>query len=341
MWGRNIVVALLVAACASGQTLHLNGDVGFASRKNPLITIATNYVIWTNGIYTGFPDVARWSNRWWVTCREGSAHTSYDGVGRVITSTDAVAWASALSIPSPSTNWPNVLETRWHVAPDGRLCGRVSANSSWAGWTNFIIHTQDGATWSTTQGDDAHLKWQAVRVGGALIAAGASNAWTSVDGLAWSRAVDMGRTNSHEAATWVDDAGIVRVLTRNITVDTASNYSNSSPYCGYAEIHPPYIAATHQGTLPQALAGGPEAEYTGNGMALIGSRALVQNYTARAQIFSYRDGMLFPEAALQASEYSPDVGTFGLCYTNAVLHGVYYSKVSGKTAIYWFAATVE
>lgn len=106
--------------------------------------------IFSNGRHCAFTDLIRHGGRWFCVFREAERHAGgEDGVLRILTSVDGIAWESPVSLSRPGCD---LRDPHFSVTPDGRLClvcgGRVFANGAFGVLQSFVAFSADGTAWS-------------------------------------------------------------------------------------------------------------------------------------------------------------------------------------------------
>jgi len=326
----------------------VDGKVAVDSASRPVVlpnpgttqwTISTNATIWTNSAYNAFPFMCVWSNMYWVGFREGSTHVSADGRGRLLSSSDGETWTDRGEFSGPDTTRPDVRELMPYVAMDGALYvflrGYDPAEDPKS--SRYILRTEDLATW-TTNATDVTI-WQTVRVDSTLYAVGgATNLVSSTNGYTWTMqcALPTNGTPTSETALWMDGTTI-NILRRKNDEDVPTvSYSR---YCDHITVAAPYTSASVSTRIPYGMAGGPWATDIGGDVIAVGTRDASDDNSIRPILYSWRDGVMYPELGMTAFGALGDSGYFSMVWTNSALKGVYYSDVSGKPCIYWFEVT--
>lgn len=119
--------------------------------------------IWNRAPHNAFTDLLRFNDRWYCAFREGQAHASADGVGRILVSDDGNRWEPAAELRADG----DVRDPKLCITPDGRLMSVTAA---------ALYRRQPGETYA---GRDPHQ----------------SLAWFSDDGLRWDGPVEIGELN--------------------------------------------------------------------------------------------------------------------------------------------------
>lgn len=98
--------------------------------------------IWDGAPHCAFPDIVRWNDAWYVTCREGTGHVPGDngsnGVIRVIRSEDGLQWTSFARITETGID---LRDPKLSIAPDGRLM-LLMGGSLYEGRTRLSCRTR-------------------------------------------------------------------------------------------------------------------------------------------------------------------------------------------------------
>lgn len=119
--------------------------------------------IWDRAPHNAFTDLIRFRDRWYCAFREGTAHVSDDGKGRILVSADGERWDSAALLEADG----DVRDPKLCIMPDGRLMAVTAA---------ACYHRQSAEAYAHR---DPHQ----------------SLAWFSPDGAAWSAPVEIGDRN--------------------------------------------------------------------------------------------------------------------------------------------------
>lgn len=256
------------------KSLYCRGRANqFHERFSRRIALST---VWTNGPHAGFPLIEYWNNSLVVVLREGTSHTSTNGMTRVLRSDDlggtwtsAALWtngvyersANCMSIDSTNTLRVNVVDTSTWVASN---------------ITNFLYTCNEaGATnWSgpTLQtGVNGCYLWSELDVAGVTYVAGyytdgayTSKLWSASDGVTFSEVSPIA-TNpvTDEVATWFDGDGYMNAHMRyDLAVGGSQNVGL------WARAAPPYT--TWSDAIPCELMQGQHYVTDGFRQYLIG-----------------------------------------------------------------------
>jgi len=109
--------------------------------------------IWTNAPYSAFTGLASFSNQLFCLFREASAHVSWDGRIRVISSADGTNWGSAALIASRVSSG-DLRDPKIMTTPSGQLMAvfaeRTPGNAGpYGDYQSQVSFSSDGTNWSS------------------------------------------------------------------------------------------------------------------------------------------------------------------------------------------------
>lgn len=118
--------------------------------------------IWDRAPHNAFTDLVRFKDQWFCVFREGRDHVSPDGVLRVISSPDGVAWESAAQITSTDSD---LRDAKITITPDHRLMltgAEALHDQSKHTHQSLAWFSDDGRDWSEPQeiGDPDFWLWR-------------------------------------------------------------------------------------------------------------------------------------------------------------------------------------
>ncbi|MET3874857.1 hypothetical protein [Chitinophaga sp. OAE865] len=91
--------------------------------ENPVIPVDPNAdllkVIWSKkGVHSAFTDLTQFENQFYCAFREGSSHTSYDGIFRILISPDGLSWNTIGTVSVP---YLDLRDPKFFVDNEGKL----------------------------------------------------------------------------------------------------------------------------------------------------------------------------------------------------------------------------
>ena len=164
-------------------------------------------MIWDEAPHNAFTDLIRWKERWYCAFREGSAHSSYDGATRILSSEDG---KSLQSVARFDEQGHDLRDPKLCILPNGQLLvgmgvrQQIGDNSNqWKTHTRVYL-TKDGTQWDGPHpiGDQQVWMWRYVTHGEFIYNFGYRQRskgqggetflrfYRSRDGLTWTRLVE-------------------------------------------------------------------------------------------------------------------------------------------------------
>ena len=143
-WAAVLAFVLLPASQALAQ------PEGGAKPGPGGLRLVRSQLVWDAAPHNAFTDLVRWKDRWYCAFREGTAHGSYDGAARVLSSKDGRAWESVAHFAEKGRD---LRDPKLCVLPDGRLLVGVGARrqdeNDAGNWhtTSQVYLTGDGQRW--------------------------------------------------------------------------------------------------------------------------------------------------------------------------------------------------
>lgn len=293
--------------------------------------------IWWGGNHNAFTDLIWYKDAWFCTCREGKSHVSPDGVIRIITSRDAVAWTPVALFKNPIAD---LRDGKLSINPKGQLC--LTAAAAWhdkskVSHTTFLWTSEDGKTWSepTQIGEENHWLWRTTwhdgigyNVGYALRDKPNTRLYRSLDGKTFDVFVptlrDEGMVNE-STLLFCQDGTALCVIRRDGKPDNA--------FLGTAKA--PYDRWTFKEM--DRFVGGPDLLQLPDGRIVLAGRKLIEaenpHQRQRTQLW-----WLNPETAELTEMFmlpsGGDTSYPGLAFRNETLYVSYYSTHEKHTSVY-------
>jgi len=297
-------------------------------------------MVWDAAPHNAFTDLTRWKERWYCSFREGSAHGSYDGAARIISSADGVEWKSFAHFVEEGQD---LRDPKLCVLPDGRLLVGVGVRrqdkhdqGSWH-TTSRVFITADGNAWDGphTIGDTQVWMWRYVSHKDHVYSFGYRQRakgrggetflrfYSSHDGVNWKRIAE-----TKAGGGYVNEAAFAFEPDNRCVVLLRREGGNSR--LGLAQ--PPYNEWSWS-DLGERF-NGPALLRLPDGRLLAGGRSKTLNAASPMTAVAW---LTIDPPALHPLLWLPsqhETGYPGLYFYDGRVWASYYSSQSGKCAIY-------
>ena len=304
------------------------------------VQVLRSQMIWDNAPHNAFTDLIRWRDRWYCSFREGTAHSSYDGTVRLLSSTDGKTWQSAVHFVEKDRD---LRDPKLCILPDGRLLVGMGVREQLGGdprrWKtqSRVYITKDGNDWDGPHavGDEQVWMWRYVTQGEFVYsfgyrqrAKGQGGAtflrlYRSRDGVDWKQI-----TQTEAGGGYVNEAAFVFEPDNRCVVLLRREGGPSR--LGLAS--PPYTDWTWS-DLKERF-NGPALIRLPDGRLLAGGRSKALGATSAKTTLGW---LVTDPPALHPLLWLPsqhETGYPGLAFHDGRIWASYYSSQSGKCAIY-------
>ena len=285
--------------------------------------------IWDKAPHNAFTDLIRYRGSWLCTFREGQAHASPDGVIRILTSYDGVAWKSAALLKS---SIEDLRDPKFSITPDGRLMlSGVGAlhKPNPVSHQSYSWFSKDRRTWSDAVpvGEPDFWLWRMTWhkgigycVGHEFVKKQTLRLYRSRDGQRFETLVanfyDQGGPNESKLIFLPDDTALCLMRRReNALLGTA---------------RPPYVEWEWKDA--GCRIGGPDMLQLPDGRIIAGVRLYDGNIWRTSLCWLNQETGRLDECLKLPS--GGDCSYTGLAWHEGLLWVSYYSSHEGKTAIY-------
>ncbi|MDZ7386302.1 MAG: exo-alpha-sialidase [candidate division KSB1 bacterium] len=317
-----VFVSLVCICCALSGGAH-----GSAADKKEVQLLSVQR-IWDTAPHNAFTDLIRFRSRWYLVCREGEDHISFDGILRVLSSKDGRHWNSMAVLEVPGAD---LRDGKLSVTPEGILMLIAGARRQTEPHTfeTMVWFSDNGGRWRgpTKVADPDYWLWRVTWHKGLCYGIGYScgarhniRLYTSRDGREFSTLVSTLYDRDYANETSI-------VFVEN---DTAVCLLRRDPEQGLLGISaPPY---TDWRWVPLgARIGGPHMLRLPDGRLLAAVRLYDERQRTALCWVDRRQGRLTECLTLPSGG---DTSYPGLVWYKDTLWVSYYSSHEGKAAVY-------